>query len=222
MQELARIRAVPDQHYALPIVVCPGCSTACVRTKHPDQEFWRELRSLIRSLRVLILKLILIALLPLLVLLSIGTAINMIEGSPLRTNGLIKMPSIIASDPYGISTASLLAILCVCVIRLSLHHLRAWAALGVLWGAVGLWTIGFLSPTLFRITLESIFGYELTTARWNAQDIKTASLGFALIFALSLLGLVPGAYYHPSATRGPQTRYRKIRRRLRRRRTRES
>tara|TARA_R110002072_G_scaffold42064_10_gene117977 strand:- start:131934 stop:132602 length:669 start_codon:yes stop_codon:yes gene_type:complete len=222
MQELARIRAVPDQHYALPIVVCPNCSTACVRTKHPDQEFWRGVRSLIRSLRVLIVQLILIALLPLLMLLSIGTAINMMEASPLRTSGLIKMPSIIASDPYGVSTACVLAILCVCIIRLSLHHLRAWAALGVLWGAVGLWTIGFLSPTLFKITLESIFGYELTTARWNPQDIKTASLGFALIFAVSLLGLVPGAYYYSSATRGPQARYRKIRRRIRRRRTRES
>ncbi|MDF1809030.1 MAG: hypothetical protein P1U42_04975 [Phycisphaerales bacterium] len=40
--ELARIRAVPDPHYGLPVVVCPGCNAACVRTKHPDREFWRQ------------------------------------------------------------------------------------------------------------------------------------------------------------------------------------
>lgn len=56
--ELARIRAVPDPHYGLPVVVCPGCKTACVRTKHPDRVFWRSYHRTNIAIRLAIGKLL--------------------------------------------------------------------------------------------------------------------------------------------------------------------
>jgi hypothetical protein len=50
-RELARVRAVPDPVYALPVVTCPRCAYACVRTKHPDLLFWRAFRRRARAAR---------------------------------------------------------------------------------------------------------------------------------------------------------------------------
>ncbi len=52
--ELARIRAIPDSIYALPIVTCPRCAHTCVRTKHPDLIFWRGFRRSLGAIRRII------------------------------------------------------------------------------------------------------------------------------------------------------------------------
>jgi hypothetical protein len=41
--DLARVRARPDPHYALPMVLCPGCGEAAVRRMHPSRHAWRTL-----------------------------------------------------------------------------------------------------------------------------------------------------------------------------------
>lgn len=51
--DLARIRVSRDPHYGLPLVVCPRCSTACVRRRHLIEQGWRTTRRLIRSLLAL-------------------------------------------------------------------------------------------------------------------------------------------------------------------------
>lgn len=45
-RDLAGVRAVRDPHYALPLVICPGCGKACVRQTHPFHTRW------IASLRI--------------------------------------------------------------------------------------------------------------------------------------------------------------------------
>ncbi len=44
--DLAGVRAIPDPHYALPLVLCPGCGKAHVRQTHPFHARW------IASLRI--------------------------------------------------------------------------------------------------------------------------------------------------------------------------
>jgi len=221
-QELARIRAVPDQYYGLPVVVCPGCSTASVRTKHPDQQFWRDFRSLVRSLRLIFIRLLLTFVLSILMGLCVATVINMLEKNPLSTNGIIRMPSMIASDPYGISTAGVLVILCVCAVRLSLHHLHAWAAMAVLWGAVGGWVLVFAGPDLFKLVLNLVSDFDIPTNTLSRHDVMTTLSAIALMFAIGTLGLIPGAHFHTMVSQSDRRRSYKTRRRLRRRRTREN
>lgn len=39
-RDLASVRAVRDPHYALPMVICPGCGKASVRRTHPFHTRW--------------------------------------------------------------------------------------------------------------------------------------------------------------------------------------
>ena len=52
--DLARVRALLESHYALPVVVCPDCGWAAVRRKHKG---WRSLYHLLVSLLTLIAQL---------------------------------------------------------------------------------------------------------------------------------------------------------------------
>lgn len=71
LTELARVRALPDPHYGLPVVVCPGCGRAVVRTKHPDRVFWRHKRLLLAGLWSVVWRLGLMVLAGLLMSLSV-------------------------------------------------------------------------------------------------------------------------------------------------------
>lgn len=53
--ELARIRAVPDPHYGLAVVVCPGCNRACVRIRRNSlTSGWLGIRKLVGTLAALV------------------------------------------------------------------------------------------------------------------------------------------------------------------------
>ncbi|MDQ7013330.1 MAG: hypothetical protein Q9O74_05460 [Planctomycetota bacterium] len=52
-KELARLRAPPDPHYGLPVVVCPGCGLACVRRPRGGLARWHTfLRALGAGLKL--------------------------------------------------------------------------------------------------------------------------------------------------------------------------
>ncbi len=55
--DLGRVRARRDPHYGLPLVMCPYCSTAAVRRRHPTAQRWRELKRLSVPLSIIILQL---------------------------------------------------------------------------------------------------------------------------------------------------------------------
>lgn len=44
--DLSGLRAPPDPHYHLPVVVCPRCAAACVRTRPEAVVLWREVSHL--------------------------------------------------------------------------------------------------------------------------------------------------------------------------------
>ncbi|MFG0306582.1 MAG: hypothetical protein ACF8Q5_10275 [Phycisphaerales bacterium JB040] len=54
--DLSKRRAPPDPHYALPVVVCPRCNFACVRTRSGPSHVWREIRRLLIGWGLLILQ----------------------------------------------------------------------------------------------------------------------------------------------------------------------
>lgn len=52
-RDLARVRALIEPHYGLPVVVCPDCGCAVVRRRHPIIVRWRRFRRLRRSVLAL-------------------------------------------------------------------------------------------------------------------------------------------------------------------------
>lgn len=48
-RDLARVRALVEPHYGLPVVVCPDCGRAVVRRRAPIIVRWRQFRRLRRS-----------------------------------------------------------------------------------------------------------------------------------------------------------------------------
>lgn len=61
--ELASIRAAPDPHYGLAVVVCPRCRTACTRSRPDIVRWWRSVRRPLRSALLLALQLVILGLL---------------------------------------------------------------------------------------------------------------------------------------------------------------
>lgn len=47
--DLARVRAVRDPHYHLPLVCCPSCRLHQVRRKHPLSVRWRQVQHLMKA-----------------------------------------------------------------------------------------------------------------------------------------------------------------------------
>lgn len=52
-RDLARVCALVEPHYGLPVVVCPDCGRAVVRRRHPIIVRWRQFRRLRRSVLAL-------------------------------------------------------------------------------------------------------------------------------------------------------------------------
>src|SRR5215468_10779691 len=59
--DLARIRALRDAVYGLPIVVCGGCGSAWVRRRHPMTAQWRRVARIGMAIATLMSQLLLIA-----------------------------------------------------------------------------------------------------------------------------------------------------------------
>jgi len=57
---LARIRAIRDPHYRLPIVICPSCGEACVRRVDPILQRWRAFQSLAAALCALLVQVLIV------------------------------------------------------------------------------------------------------------------------------------------------------------------
>lgn len=55
--DLARVRAVTEPHYGLPLVVCPECSVATVRRKEAVTAAWRRTLRTAAAIRAMVLRL---------------------------------------------------------------------------------------------------------------------------------------------------------------------
>jgi len=210
MTELARIRAVPDPHYGLGVVVCPSCEMACVRTRHPDIQFWRNFRRLHLSIRLLIFK----------VLLSIGLG-ALVFGLVMwaREFDSSSFQSIDPGRQFGAWATAILipALACGsgCVIRLVYRHHHAAVPLATLivFGVFFTW-IDYLFQGM-AIMLSKIGGFDLNLNAWLIDDIILRGRLFAFVIGCAFFGFLPARFLSPFMSRSPLRKFRKLRRKRR-------
>jgi len=210
MTELARVRAAPDPHYGLAVVVCPSCEHACVRTRHPDIQFWRNFRRLLQSLRSLVIT----------VLLSIGLGALML--------GLVMwarefdpgaMGSIDPAERFGAwATLVLIPLLACgsgCVIRLLYAHRRAMVPCAILLviGAYFTW-IDYLFFGL-AVLMAEIGGHRWPSFSGTLDDFVHRGMLLAVVMIFAFIGLLPARMLMPRVSRSGARRFRRLRRKRR-------
>ncbi len=218
LTELARVRPITDPHYGLPIVVCPGCTTACVRTPHPDQQFWRSVRRFRQGLRQLFLAMLLTAL-------SIGALIGMsFSIMPIFTDRRAMLLVPVGPDPEDSTTvlvAAAVVLLCGLAIRAVYAHHRFWAA----------WLV-LMVPTAFFISIDASIGRLLrqladiihSGTRIDVpanNEIARRYESLLLVTLVATGGMLAGSLLNRYIERGSGRRIVKIRRGLRKQRARQ-
>ncbi len=218
LTELARIRAIPDRHYNLPIVVCPKCKLSCVRTKHPDQAFWREIRQLIRSIRLLIIT-ILVTLLAGWALAGMSFAMEPVLTD--RRGNLLKLSSIDLDDTYLLLAAICFVLLGSCAVRVAYAHQRLWVA----------WLMLMIPSTIF-VSLDWLVGWGMNRVR-KMMDINPnlevpsnlevlgRSKAFLLLAIVASVGMLLGVFLNRMIQSSSRKRVSKIRRKIKKRRVKQ-
>jgi len=177
--DLSWIRAVPDPHYGLPVVVCPACDVACTRRKPPIFTAIRRFKAARRTAVTLLAQFLTLALLA-------GMSVTIIRGlagdaaSPATAFGAILygmtnrlneqvLDSGFEQDPEMIRTI-LVVFLLVSIgagawIRSAHGHLRLWVSV-LCWFAliIGLLGIGYGEEALSR-TMNMQNLHHLTISR---------------------------------------------------------
>lgn len=218
LTELARIRAIPDPYYGLPIVVCPTCKAASVRTRHHDIEFWRGFRRFHSVLRIVfakaLLMLIFSGLMTLLILSagdvfmpfgrfnpsfpftsgdawSILSAVGILIGSVLLTASV----SVLIRHKPIYQSLLIFLILTTCFLTIDYS---------VSWSGIMLAKIGNFQPR-----------HHLPT---NSEMMRRFSQ-FGFLFAISIIGLIPAIPLRMLIDRAPKRRFRRLLRKRRKQRT---
>lgn len=178
--ELASIRAIVDPHLGLPIVVCPSCDVAHVRTKHPDAEFNRWAQQTVRGLACLLLRLSLLA------LASFGFGIStLIFGYQIF---LDTAPSSVKEDPSKTQVLIIIVVMSALVLvpgiiaRLVLQHTTRNYALTVLALCAFLWILSFEYSTLY-------WAFGLSSMHWSYRSGFVLTIDAPLLF-LAFFGAV--------------------------------
>ena len=208
LTELARIRAVLDVHYGLPIVVCPSCSAATVRTRHPDIEFWRGVRRFHWAMRNLLAKLALTVLAGLVFWLIVMASEDIF--SPGRFDLVYPYYS---GDPglaIGASVTMGVSVVLMMTVVLLYSHRSIFFAVGVL-----------LLVSLFFVTIEyqilwmnhamGLIGrFDPDIRLPRGYEVARRMERFGFLAGVSLLGIVPAFLLRGMIERGPARRFRKL------------
>lgn len=171
--ELGKIRALPDPIYALPIVVCPTCATACVRRKHTDIEFWRTVRRTIWGVRRVLYTL---AAALVVVLFTTGIATS---GEELVHDGRATISPLtfaFAGDAVLLLTLTLAMMLFATVARVLTSHTRLWVTSCVLVLASATATFADQIVYIIAITIGGRSGNQL------AAEIVPQAMGARVFF----------------------------------------
>ncbi len=197
-------------------MVCPGCALACVRTKHPDQQFWRDLRKLIRSARLVAQKFLMVFALTILSMYCLGVTVNAIEKSDPLTQGLMVIPSPIAADVYGIIPTALILIFIGILMRFGFAHVRALYVSSILplivSGVFGVYVI---------VQMLYMFIARVQEKNWNPDlpdsEIWIFLLAFFLVYGMGALGTLAGSYLSPVIGKLEKRKFRRILKKARKR-----
>lgn len=224
--DLSWIRAAPDPHYGLPVVVCPSCLLACTRRKPPTKAAIRRFRLAIRTGLVLLVELVMLALLA-------GMSVTILRGlaedsgSPgfaidVLRYGLTNQPSerILGSgydrDAEMLRTITVVLIL-VSVgagvwIRSAHGHLRLWTSVICWFGLIiGLLGTGYTAEAFGRALSD-----KPLTHLTLSNEIGAAAIALLFTAPFVMVGLPLGARARKIWNRQHLTKAHKHRRKLRR------
>lgn len=209
---------MPDPHYGLGVVVCPGCRTPVVRQRHPDRVYWQQMRRLRQSLRQLFLALMFTALIT-------GAIIGMIFWvKPVLTTrtGSLMMPDF--SEPRVVSqllSAGVLVLLCGCIARPLYAHRHFWIVLGFFSAFFAFFLYLDVSIGALLIFVRDLVGSDMSITQPKGWELKRRLVLLAPAIVLFTLGLGLGSAINVLIERGSGRRIVKLRRKLRRRRGRQ-
>jgi hypothetical protein len=208
---------VPDPHYGLGVIVCPGCETAVVRARHPDLLFWKQVRSVRKSLQRLALGVVFTALA---VGATIGMAFWMMPEITDR-GGRYQMPDLASPEvPFQIGIAILITTMCGCIARTIYAHQKFPLILGMF-----LLLIGVFLNIDWLISRLMILVNDLARADVDIRIASHSEINRRLLACLPLLlpflaGMGIGVIFNRIIDRTSSNRVVRIRRRIRKRRSR--
>jgi hypothetical protein len=216
-RELGHIRAVPDPHYALGVVVCPRCAYASVRTRHPDRVYWQHIRRLRKSLQQLGLVLIFTALAA---GATIGMSLWILPEITARPARFIAPDLSTPAVPFQLGIAGFLVILCGCIARTIYAHLRFSRVLVMFLLLIGLFlNIDWLIARLMQF-ISTLAGVGADIHLANGHEIMRRMMSVAILLPFFSLGMLIGMVFNRLIAKSTSKRTVRIRRRLRKRRSR--
>ena len=215
LTELARIRAVPDEHYGLPVVVCPGCKLACVRTRHPDQQFWRVYHRNRLAIGAVIGRVIFTVILGLILWGISEWATDVFADHRGNLELLEPFTAIDVETAMGAWLIPVLAMIAGFVVRLLYAHQRAWVC------ALILFATGFFFSSL-EYFFEYVYGLLAFLGSFvpendlpETADMLLRGKFLLMIWVLSLIGIGVGSVIAPSSEKSFQRRCKRLRKKIR-------
>ena len=212
--ELGHLRAVPDPHYGLGVIVCPRCTHAVVRVRHPDRVFWQQVRRLRKGLFQLWLANIFTALAT---GATIGMALWVLPQLTDRT-GRYKPPDLTdPSVPAQIIVAVIMLLLCGIIARVVYAHLRFRSALGLFVVLIGVFC--FIDAIIGRLILFTLaLGDALEDIGMPTElELRRRAMLLLLVMPIFIVGMLAGGQLSRLIERGSGKRIVRIRQRLRNR-----
>lgn len=214
MNELAKIRAIPDPHYALPIVVCPRCEHASVRTRHPDIQYWRDFRRLHSSLRNLIVRLALI----------VGSALLfwmlvMVSDELYSPNGRFDpvYPFAIGDVDYLIGGVSVLggSVFLMMVVSMLMSHRRVFfGALVLIVLSLFFITIDYMTTGAMHL-IATIADFDFGVHMPSESEMIDRYQRFGYLVCVSMIGIIPAITLRKTINNTSRRRFRRVLKRKR-------
>ncbi|MAO25516.1 MAG: hypothetical protein CMJ35_04535 [Phycisphaerae bacterium] len=218
LTELGRVRVSPDPHYGLAVVVCTKCQQATVRVKHPDRVFWKQFHQLRSSLVRLWLAMLFSAL-------SIGSLVGMafwVQSELTLAQGRLVMPDLAnPSVATQLLIAGIIVLLTGCITRAIYAHRKFIEVVGL-----------FLLLTFFFVTIDASFGgvmrfvrdlvgSDVTIDLPSGRELQRRLLTLMVFIPVLLAGMGLGELLNRMLVKGERKRISRIRKRLRRRQSRQ-
>lgn len=217
LTELARIRAVPDPHYGLPIVVCPGCSNTSVRTRHPDLEFWRGVRRVHFAFRTVFAKVLLMTFLSVILVF-----LTKVSEEVFTSFGRFHLLRTLSDDePLSAVFACLILIasifLMACASLIVLHK-RVYVGAAIFIVVAFLFVTSDFALSWIQLMLEGMVNYHSNHRLPRSREFVPRLQRFGFLSAVSLLGMIPAIPFRKSIHNATARRFRRLLRKRRKQR----
>lgn len=200
---------MPDQHYGLPIVVCPSCSRASVRTRHPDIEFWRGIRRTRNAVGMVFLKTVF--------MLYSGIIFGLIAVesddvfSPMGR--LEVMAPLLNPDPFEAMEAAGVLILSMILVFIAcslIMHRRVLVPVSILLGIALVTIVADYGIGIVGRLLADMLGVSSRHSIPDTREMIGRFERFGLYAGVGMLGLLPAQIFKRLIQRSTTRRFRKL------------